>query len=446
MSFSPYTTSLVNYLQAKKISYELVSADNLTSNTYIRAVLFKDQEGYLLAILPANCILDVINVGRDLGRELKVVEPNKSPYAKFYDHNLETYCPFTDLIDVSAVIEQHFEQYITNQRVFLPYGDGTQYILMALADFKQLQANIWEVDLAVKIPDYADDIGLQRLQTRISETAELPLMPPIASQLLKIKSSDSAETAQLSKLVEQDPSLVAQLIGWACSPYYGYKGKITSVNDAIINVLGFDLVINIALGLAISQKIRIPVNGPLGLKAYWKKAIYTASLVEKLIHAMPSEYRSLRGMGYLCGLLHNFGRLLVGQLFPAQFEMLNQLAYANPSISILVLEQYLLRIDEDQIGQWLMRSWSMPLEVQLAVSLHNQIDYSGEHAIYIDLIIVAKALLEQYGLCHAVKRQILPLDKIKAIHLQADALPAIMESFKNQTQDLDRLVNLLSGA
>jgi HD-like signal output (HDOD) protein len=92
-----------------------------------------------------------------------------------------------------------------------------------------------------------------------------------------------------------------------------------------------------------------------------------------------------------------------------------------------------------------MRSWSMPLEVQIAVSFHNQSDYTGEHALYVDLIFIAKTLLEDYGLCGTHKHISLPTSKIQAIHLQENNLPDIMENFKNQTKDLDRLVDLLAG-
>jgi len=445
MSMPYYTASLIKYLSTKKISYEIVEPQNVPNNNYIRSILFKDQEGYLLAILPAHCILDVINVGRDLGRELKVVEAANSPYANFYDHNLLTYCPIPDLLNVASVIDQNIEQSITDNRVFIPYGQDNKYVVFSLDDFNKMQQNTWQADLAVKTPNNETYIGAKRIQTRINETVELPLMPPIANQLLKIKSSDTANISQLAHLVEQDPSLTAQLISWACSPYYGYKGKITSVNDAILNVLGFDLVINIALGIAISQKIRVPHKGPLGLKIYWKTAVYTASLVEKIIYAMPQEYHSLRGMGYLCGLLHNFGRLLIGQLFPAQFEMLNQLVYANPLISIQALEQYLLRVDENQIGQWLMQSWSMPQEVQTVVYFHNELNYTGDYAIFVDLIIVAKCILHKHGIGDLSISSTIPPQKLQTLHLQDSDVENIFQDFKEQTKDLEHLVNLLTG-
>src|SRR5690606_8304437 len=112
----------------------------------------------------------------------------------------------------------------------------------------------------------------------------------------KLRVDPTAEAKDLARLVAKDPSLSAQLISWACSPYYGYPGKITSIDDAIIKVLGYDLVMNIALGIAIGQVMRVPNEGPIGLYNYWKHAIYTATLVERLVGLVPRENRPFRGL------------------------------------------------------------------------------------------------------------------------------------------------------
>jgi HD-like signal output (HDOD) protein/prolyl-tRNA editing enzyme YbaK/EbsC (Cys-tRNA(Pro) deacylase) len=443
MPMSQYTHSLVRYLTLKKITYELVAHNSLGEQTYLSAILFKDDSGYVLVILPANCMLEVAKVSSALGRELKVLTAHKAAFADLYEPAFSVYCPFPELMKISAVIERTIDKYFSD-KVFISYGQENKFIAISASDFQQLHKDTWQADLLADLAEQPNDITSARIQARIGETAELPIMPPIANQLLKMKASDNAQVIHLARLVEQDPSLCMQLINWACSPYYGYKGKITSINDAIINVLGFDLVINIALGLAISNKINIPLKGPLGLKAYWRQAVYTAALVEKIIYAMPAEFKAKRGMGYLCGLLYNFGQLLIGQLFPAQFNTLNELASANPGISILKIEQYLLQIDHQQVAQWLMQAWDMPAELQVVASNSANSDYTGEHAFYVDLIIVAKIVLSNYGI-GAYNPQQLPANKLTALRLQESDFATIMGKFDAQTKDLDALVNLLHG-
>ena len=52
--------------------------------------------------------------------------------------------------------------------------------------------------------------------------------------------------------METDPALAAQVVVGRPRPTAA-PGKIRSVEDAIVRVLGFDLVINLALGLALGR-------------------------------------------------------------------------------------------------------------------------------------------------------------------------------------------------
>lgn len=89
--------------------------------------------------------------------------------------------------------------------------------------------------------------------------------------------------------METDPPLAAQVISWAVSPYYAAPGKIRSVEDAIVRVLGFDLVINLALGLSLGKGLALPKDQPRHRTPYWQQAIYTAALIEGLARAMPVD-------------------------------------------------------------------------------------------------------------------------------------------------------------
>ena len=112
--------------------------------------------------------------------------------------------------------------------------------------------------------------------------------------------------AQLRQQNPDDPSipaLAAQVVSWAASPYYAAPGKIRSVEDAIVRVLGFDLVINLALGLALGKSLSLPKDHPQQATPYWQQSIYTAAVIEGLIRAMPRAERPEAGLTYLGGWL-----------------------------------------------------------------------------------------------------------------------------------------------
>jgi HD-like signal output (HDOD) protein len=258
-----------------------------------------------------------------------------------------------------------------------------------------------------------------------------------------LRSCEKSDLNELARIVEQDPSLAAQLISWACSPFYAYPGNIKSVNDAIINVLGFDLVLNIALGISVGQIIKVPHGGPLGLANYWRHAIYCAALSEKIIAKAKTAEKLNRGFAYLAGLLHNFGHLLLGQTFPPQFFLLNQSLLASPEANVLDVEYHLFGVTHADLGAWLMDSWDMPQEL-VAISLHHHdLAYKGEHSDYVKVVKLANLILKDMGIGDEVTSEV-PAKLLDDLGLTSADITHITNEFNQHLAELDEITAVLT--
>jgi HD-like signal output (HDOD) protein len=100
----------------------------------------------------------------------------------------------------------------------------------------------------------------------------------------------------------------------------------------------------------------------------------------------------------MAGLLHNFGILLLGHLFPVQFERLNQAVQANPERSLRELERETVGVSHTELGLWLMDAWDMPKEIIDAVTEHHNPGHRGEYSVYANLVYIANALLKRHRL------------------------------------------------
>lgn len=242
------------------------------------------------------------------------------------------------------------------------------------------------------------------IEQRIERVYELPPMPELGQRILALRADPNASAAQLAKIVELDPSLAAQVIRYASSSYYGYTGRVSNIHEAIARVLGYDMVMNLALGLAAGRSFRIPEQGPLGLGAFWEHAVSSAVLMQKLAAVMPDGMRPDPGLCYLGGLLHDFGLLLLGHLFPPEFQLLNKLAEVHPEQSVAELECRLLGMGEARellamgharIGAWLMEAWRMPEPIRLTLLEHHNSDYLGECDLLVHLAQLSDFLLHR---------------------------------------------------
>jgi len=246
-----------------------------------------------------------------------------------------------------------------------------------------------------------DPDQIRSIEKRIQEVYELPPMPDLGRRILELQSDPDAGARQLAAIVQLDPSLAAQVIRYANSSYYGYTGRIGNIHEAIARVLGYDMVLNLALGLSAGRSFRIPEKGPLGLVRFWEHAVCSAVLVQKLGATLPESMRPSSGLSYLCGLLHDFGILLLGHLFPPEFQLLNKMAKAYPGQSVFDLEKRLLGMGQAKdllalgharIGAWLMQSWKMPGPLQVTLLEHHNADYRGDCDILVHLVQLADFL------------------------------------------------------
>ncbi|MBI1194312.1 MAG: HDOD domain-containing protein [Gammaproteobacteria bacterium] len=251
---------------------------------------------------------------------------------------------------------------------------------------------------AAKSGSTGESEPLLDLRQRIAGLEQLPPMPEMTAKVLKLSGDPDAEIKDLVKIIELDPSLAALVMRYASSPFFAYGGKIDSVFTAVTRVLGFNTVMNLALGATAARAFKIPRNVPLGLDAHWQHAIFSAALAQALSAALPSETRPPAGLAYLAGLLHNFGHLILGHLFRQEFLILNKFVTASPERSIVDIEKETLGATHGEVGAWLLESWHLPEEIVVSTLFHHDENYQGEHAVYAHLVMLTDGLLKTFGM------------------------------------------------
>jgi len=88
-----------------------------------------------------------------------------------------------------------------------------------------------------------------RIGEQLAQAECLPPVSDVAQRLLLLMNDPNAHAGELSSIVEGDPALAAQVIRYANAPFFGFQGRIESVQQAVVKVLGYDGVMGIALGL-----------------------------------------------------------------------------------------------------------------------------------------------------------------------------------------------------
>lgn len=377
----------------------------------VQAILVDDAIGALLVLYPRDHLLDLPRLVELTGRQLVAVKPERLT-RMLSKHDLQVLPGLPPLTSSPCLYE---ERLLEQPELMIESGQPGLLLALSSGDFKQLlskaSAGRFAVPLSgirlnldrpeqdsAEITQAVQSFTARRIQKRLEETIEIPPLAQTAQKIIKLRVDPDATVDDITGVVETDPALAAQVVSWAASPYYAAPGKIRSVEDAIVRVLGFDLVINLALGLALGKTLSLPKDQPQQATPYWQQAIYTAAVIEGLNRAIPRVQRPEAGISYLAGLLHNFGYLVLAHVFPPHFSLICRHLEVNPHLSHSVIEKHLLGITREQIGAWLMRYWGMPDELSTALRFQHDPHYQGEHAAHANLVCLAIRLLRNRGI------------------------------------------------
>ena len=383
----------------------------------VQAVLLDDSVGILMVLFTQSHLLDLNRLADLIGRRMTALAPDRLQ-TLLDKQGLSLLPGLPALINSPCLYE---EQLLQQSTLLISAGEPGQLLEITREDFKRLLKNasvggFGEPLSAIKL-DYAGDDGeaitravqaftARRIQQRLEATIELPPLAESVRRIMRLRSDPEVTIDEITSVVETDPALAAQVMSWASSSYYASQSKIRSVEDAIVRVLGVDLVINLALSLSLGKSLSLPKDNPQSSTPYWQQSIYTAAVIEGLTRAMPREQRPEVGMTYLGGLLHNFGYLLLAYVFPPHFSLICRHLEVNPHVSHSLIEQHLLGISREQMGAWLMRFWGMPDELAIAVRFQHDPAYIGTEAAYPNLVCLALGLLRNHGIGHGASAPI----------------------------------------
>jgi len=138
--------SLQEFFESHPLSYSVVSHDytetsqrtaaavHRTGYKVAKSVLLRDDDGYLLAVLPACYRLHLGQLRRELGRDLGLATETEVA-ATFGDCALGAIPPAGVLYDLDTIVD---EALLEQDDVYFEAGDHEQLIHMNRADFGKL--------------------------------------------------------------------------------------------------------------------------------------------------------------------------------------------------------------------------------------------------------------------------------------------------------------------
>ena len=255
-------------------------------------------------------------------------------------------------------------------------------------------------------------------------------LPDVAAEALELCSRSSADANAMERTLARDPFISAQVISIANSALFAPKMPILGVRDAVVRI-GLDALRDVVL-MVVTNSTMFRVRGfEARVESIRRRMLASAAAARQLSKLMrvESEY------GFLAGLLHNVGELVIlercvqeGIVTPALLD--------DPNEGKPVRE----RIDfhHPRVGAALCKAWKLPAGVIEAAEFHHDYKAGGKRRFAAHLIAAADAISDfampgsqaaDPNTVVAVQELNIPPDQISALaaHVKAE-LPSLFSS------------------
>ncbi len=237
------------------------------------------------------------------------------------------------------------------------------------------------------------------LREAIKNLDSLPALPLIAQKLLSLNTETDEGEKQLLTLIDQDPQILARIIGLSNAPMLGLSRKISSVSEAAA-VLGINKIKTVATGIAVMSLKGGAATGNLNLQDLWMHHFGIAFAMLSIGKAMPRQIRPQDDFIFLAGMLHDIGYIALAHLDPQRSNELHTYQAAAPNRPALEIERSLLDICHDELGAELARHWHLPSEIISAIRYHhtpNALDAPKDQPL-IRMVYMAEKMLPSFGM------------------------------------------------
>lgn len=211
--------------------------------------------------------------------------------------------------------------------------------------------------------DQATDLILKHKVER------LQVIPAVAFKLLRLSNDERSNVADLSQLIETEPTLAAKVLRNVNSAAFALSHKITSIKRAV-NILGFSAVRQLALNqLFYSKLIKHKSNKEFDQLFFWQHCLFTASLSRAVATAFNHPEPDLM---YCAGLMRDIGKIVLethGKVSYSDFL----LACKGDEQSTIKGEHDFFGLNHAEIGFVFCQQWDIPEQIAAIVYHHHDL-------------------------------------------------------------------------
>ena len=206
---------------------------------------------------------------------------------------------------------------------------------------------------------------------------ELPQFPENIVEINKLLDNPQSKMSDIAEKISNDVSLTADLLRTVNAANVARSNRCRSIGDAV-KFVGIRGVKNMLFSIGSIKNLTPDGEKQTARKKeLWTHAYKTAFYSYNIARNLFSDDRECVEDSYVCGLLHDMGKIIFETSHPDVIEKLKALL-SGKGISAEVFEKLIAGVDHSEIGALIAEKWNFPESIVGVIRYHHEPDEAPE--------------------------------------------------------------------
>jgi putative nucleotidyltransferase with HDIG domain len=199
----------------------------------------------------------------------------------------------------------------------------------------------------------------------VKQARELPVMPPVATEVIKKAEDPDTDLGSLAQLISRDASLAVRVLKIANSSFYSMPREVESIQQAIV-LLGYSTLRSVVVAASMKD---VFARFGLAERLLWEHATAAGLAAGVLAENVAGISRDEAFVG---GLVHDVGKLVMYSQAEQQYQQVLSAVYSGEKTSIAA-EREVFGFDHAEVGALVLGKWKLPERLSSAVGAHHDL-------------------------------------------------------------------------
>lgn len=243
---------------------------------------------------------------------------------------------------------------------------------------------------------------------------ELPQFPDTIIKVNRLINDPNSKMSEIAMLISSDVSLTTDLLKLVNSAAFALATPCHSIADAV-KLIGLRGIKNMLLSIGSVNSLKA-ISGDK--KSIWSHSYEVAFYSYNLARNFCAGNVAVIEDSYVCGLLHDMGKLVFEAAHPSYIEKIKKIC-AQKGIPAEVFEKLIAGVNHGEVGAMVAEKWNFPEVIVSVIRHHHEPDLAPEATKKLTSIVYLADMIAHYQ-THEVDFYQFDSDVLALFHITAE--------------------------